>query len=255
MLTGPLGFHTWGGRSTSAVTPDRRQANTASTAPRLAFRMAGRIAMNDALAAASPHARAVPQRLTVVCPSSAKPAGFTSAVASRAASRIGIGAARPAGLGWDRVDALIRNRSRRPRGENCARQSHGLATYEAQSTISPPPELNGTLARPDRPEKGCPTRLRPRRRRRAAPAAAGRPARRRADPRRRDDLRRDEVADDVERRSAHRGSGRRAEAQSDRLGHGCRPSPGSALNHPATAIRPARPRADAARGCRTSITP
>ena len=71
----------------------------------LAFRMAGRIAMQEALAAASPHLLEPVQRLTVVCPSSAT-SRITSAIASRRGQMLGM-APRDGWTGWDRVDALI----------------------------------------------------------------------------------------------------------------------------------------------------
>ena len=60
----------------------------------LAFRMAGRIAMHEALAAAQPHLLEPMHRLTVVCPSSA-----TSRISSGVAGRRG------QMLGWARATA------------------------------------------------------------------------------------------------------------------------------------------------------
>jgi elongation factor G len=108
----------------------------------LAFRMAGRIAMNEALAAASPHLLEPVQRLTVVCPSSAT-SRITSAVASRRGQMLGM-APRDGWTGWDRVDALIPESELGGLEAELRSQSHGLATYEAQ--FDHLAELNGTLA-------------------------------------------------------------------------------------------------------------
>jgi elongation factor G len=108
----------------------------------LAFRMAGRIAMNEALAAASPHLLEPVQRLTVVCPSSAT-SRITSAVASRRGQMLGM-APRDGWTGWDRVEALIPESELGGLEAELRSQSHGLATYEAQ--FDHLAELNGTLA-------------------------------------------------------------------------------------------------------------
>jgi elongation factor G len=108
----------------------------------LAFRMAGRIAMSEALAAASPHLLEPVQRLTVVCPSSAT-SRITSAVASRRGQMLGM-APRDGWAGWDRVDALIPESELGGLEAELRSQSHGLATYEA--VFDHLAELNGTLA-------------------------------------------------------------------------------------------------------------
>jgi len=71
----------------------------------LAFRLAGRIAMQEALAAAQPHLLEPMHKLTVVCPSSAT-SRITSAVAGRRGQMLGMGP-RDGWTGWDRIDALI----------------------------------------------------------------------------------------------------------------------------------------------------
>ena len=71
----------------------------------LAFRLAGRIAMQEALAAAQPHLLEPMHKLTVVCPSSAT-SRITSAVAGRRGQMLGM-APRDGWTGWDRIDALI----------------------------------------------------------------------------------------------------------------------------------------------------
>ena len=108
----------------------------------LAFRMAGRIAMQEALAAASPHLLEPVQRLTVVCPSSAT-SRVTSAIASRRGQMLGM-APREGWTGWDRVDALIPEAELGGLEAELRSQSHGLATYEAE--FDHLAELNGTLA-------------------------------------------------------------------------------------------------------------
>jgi elongation factor G len=108
----------------------------------LAFRMAGRIAMQEALAAASPHLLEPVQRLTVVCPSSAT-SRVTSAIASRRGQMLGM-APRDGWTGWDRVDALIPEAELGGLEAELRSQSHGLATYEAE--FDHLAELNGTLA-------------------------------------------------------------------------------------------------------------
>ena len=71
----------------------------------LAFRLAGRIAMHEALAAAQPHLLEPMHKLTVVCPSSAT-SRITSAVAGRRGQMLGM-APRDGWAGWDRIEALI----------------------------------------------------------------------------------------------------------------------------------------------------
>ncbi|HZB69656.1 MAG TPA: elongation factor G [Sphingomicrobium sp.] len=108
----------------------------------LAFRMAGRIAMNEALAAAQPHLLEPVQRLTVVCPSSAT-SRITSAIASRRGQMLGM-APRDGWTGWDRVEALIPEAELGGLEAELRSQSQGLATYEAE--FDHLAELNGTLA-------------------------------------------------------------------------------------------------------------
>jgi elongation factor G len=108
----------------------------------LAFRMAGRIAMQEALAAASPHLLEPVQRLTVVCPSSAT-SRMSSAVASRRGQMLGMGP-REGWDGWDRVDALIPEAELGGLEAELRSQSQGLASYDAK--FDHLAELNGTLA-------------------------------------------------------------------------------------------------------------
>ena len=137
MLKGPLGFPV----VDVAVTLIDGSYHSVDSSE-LAFRMAGRIAMNEALAAASPHLLEPVQRLTVVCPSSAT-SRITSAVASRRGQMLGM-APRDGWAGWDRVEALIPESELGGLEAELRSQSHGLATYEAQ--FDHLAELNGTLA-------------------------------------------------------------------------------------------------------------
>ena len=108
----------------------------------LAFRLAGRIAMQEALAAAGPHLLEPMHKLTVVCPSSAT-SRITSAVAGRRGQMLGM-APRDGWTGWDRIDALIPEAELSGLEAELRSQSQGLATYEAQ--FDHLAELNGPLA-------------------------------------------------------------------------------------------------------------
>jgi elongation factor G len=108
----------------------------------LAFRLAGRIAMQEALTAAQPHLLEPMHKLTVVCPSSAT-SRITSAVAGRRGQMLGL-APRDGWTGWDRIDALIPEAELSGLEAELRSQSQGLATYEAQ--FDHLAELNGPLA-------------------------------------------------------------------------------------------------------------
>jgi elongation factor G len=108
----------------------------------LAFRLAGRIAMQEALAAAQPHLLEPMHRLTVVCPSSAT-SRITSAIAGRRGQMLGM-APRDGWAGWDRIDALIPEAELSGLEAELRSQSQGLATYEAE--FDHLAELNGPLA-------------------------------------------------------------------------------------------------------------
>ena len=108
----------------------------------LAFRLAGRIAMQEALAAASPHLLEPMHKLTVVSPSSAT-SRITSAIAGRRGQMLGLGP-RDGWAGWDRVDALIPEAELSGLEAELRSQSQGLATYEAE--FDHLAELNGPLA-------------------------------------------------------------------------------------------------------------
>ena len=108
----------------------------------LAFRLAGRVAMQEALAAAHPHLLEPMHKLTVVCPSNAT-SRITSAVAGRRGQMLGMGP-RDGWTGWDRIEALIPEAELSGLEAELRSQSQGLATYEAE--FDHLAELNGPLA-------------------------------------------------------------------------------------------------------------
>jgi len=108
----------------------------------LAFRLAGRLAMQEALAAAQPHLLEPMHKLTVVCPSNAT-SRITSAVAGRRGQMLGM-APRDGWTGWDRIEALIPEAELSGLEAELRSQSQGLATYEAE--FDHLAELNGPLA-------------------------------------------------------------------------------------------------------------
>ena len=108
----------------------------------LAFRLAGRIAMQEALSAAGPHLLEPMHKLTVVCPSNAT-SRITSAVAGRRGQMLGMGP-RDGWTGWDRIEALIPEAELSGLEAELRSQSQGLATYEAE--FDHLAELNGPLA-------------------------------------------------------------------------------------------------------------
>ncbi|HEX6071981.1 MAG TPA: elongation factor G, partial [Sphingomicrobium sp.] len=108
----------------------------------LAFRLAGRIAMHEALSAAHPHLLEPMHKLTVVSPSSAT-SRITSAVAGRRGQMLGMGP-RDGWTGWDRIEALIPEAELSGLEAELRSQSQGLATYEAE--FDHLAELNGPLA-------------------------------------------------------------------------------------------------------------
>jgi elongation factor G len=108
----------------------------------LAFRLAGRIAMQEALGTAQPHLLEPMHKLTVVCPSSAT-SRITSAIAGRRGQMLGM-APRDGWTGWDRIEALIPEAELSGLEAELRAQSQGLATYEAE--FDHLAELNGPLA-------------------------------------------------------------------------------------------------------------
>lgn len=137
MVKGPLGFQV----VDCAVTLIDGSYHSVDSSE-LAFRLAGRIAMQEALTAAQPHLLEPMHKLTVVSPSSAT-SRITSAVAGRRGQMLGLGP-RDGWAGWDRIEALIPEAELSGLEAELRSQSQGLATYEAEfDHLS---ELNGPLA-------------------------------------------------------------------------------------------------------------
>jgi elongation factor G len=137
MRKGPLGFEV----VDCAVTLVDGSYHSVDSSE-LAFRLAGRIAMQEALSAAHPHLLEPMHRLTVVCPSSAT-SRITSAVAGRRGQMLGLGP-REGWTGWDRIEALIPEAELSGLEAELRSQSQGLATYEA--AFDHLAELNGPRA-------------------------------------------------------------------------------------------------------------
>ena len=137
MVKGPLGFQV----VDCAVTLVDGSYHSVDSSE-LAFRLAGRLAMQEALAAAHPHLLEPMHKLTVVCPSSAT-SRITSAVAGRRGQMLGL-APRDGWTGWDRIDALLPEAELSGLEAELRSQSQGLATYEAE--FDHLAELNGPLA-------------------------------------------------------------------------------------------------------------
>jgi elongation factor G len=137
MAKGPLGFPV----VDCAVTLIDGSYHTVDSSE-LAFRLAGRLAMQEALAAAQPHLLEPMHKLTVVCPSSAT-SRITSAIAGRRGQMLGM-SPRDGWTGWDRIEALIPEAELTGLEAELRSQSHGLATYEAE--FDHLAELNGPLA-------------------------------------------------------------------------------------------------------------
>jgi elongation factor G len=137
MAKGPLGFQV----VDCAVTLIDGSYHSVDSSE-LAFRLAGRIAMQEALTAAHPHLLEPMHKLTVVCPSNAT-SRITSAVAGRRGQMLGMGP-RDGWTGWDRIEALIPEAELSGLEAELRSQSQGLATYEAE--FDHLAELNGPLA-------------------------------------------------------------------------------------------------------------
>jgi elongation factor G len=137
MTKGPLGFEVVD-CAVSLVDGSYHSVDSSE----LAFRLAGRIAMQEALNAAGPHLLEPMHKLTVVCPINAT-SRVTSAVAGRRGQMLGM-APRDGWTGWDRIEALIPEAELSGLEAELRSQSQGLATYEAQ--FDHLAELNGPLA-------------------------------------------------------------------------------------------------------------
>ncbi|HEY9554409.1 elongation factor G [Allosphingosinicella sp.] len=108
----------------------------------LAFRTAGRIAMSEALEAASPHLLEPVHRITVTAPGTAT-SRVTSAISSRRGQMLGMGP-REGWSRWDRIEALMPESELQGLDAELRSLSQGLATYEAE--FDHLAELNGKLA-------------------------------------------------------------------------------------------------------------
>jgi elongation factor G len=108
----------------------------------LAFRTAGRIAMQEALAAAQPHLLEPVHRVEVVTPATAT-SKVSSAIAARRGQLLGM-TPRDGWTGWDRIEAMIPEAELQGLEGELRSLSQGLATYEA--SFDHLAELNGALA-------------------------------------------------------------------------------------------------------------
>jgi elongation factor G len=137
MVKGPLGFEVVD-CAVSLIDGSYHSVDSSE----LAFRLAGRIAMQEALGAAQPHLLEPMHKLTVVCPTSST-SRIASAVAGRRGQMLGM-APRDGWTGWDRIEALIPEAELSGLEAELRSQSQGLATYEAE--FDHLAELNGPLA-------------------------------------------------------------------------------------------------------------
>ncbi len=136
-MKGPLGFPV----VDVAVTLTDGSYHTVDSSE-LAFRTAGRIAMAEALAAASPHLLEPVHRVTIYTPGAAT-SRITSAVSSRRGQMLGMGP-REGWSRWDKVEALLPEAELQGLEAELRSLSQGLASYRAE--FDHMAELNGTLA-------------------------------------------------------------------------------------------------------------
>ena len=137
MIKGPLGFPV----VDVAVTLVDGSYHSVDSSE-LAFRLAGRVAMQEAMAQAVPHLLEPVQKLVLVTPSSAA-SRVSSAVASRRGQMLGMGP-REGWTGWDRIEALIPEAELGGLEAELRSMSQGLASYEAE--FDHLAELSGHLA-------------------------------------------------------------------------------------------------------------
>ncbi len=137
MLKGPLGFTVV---DVGVTLLDGSYHSVDSS--ELAFRLAGRAAMQEALAQAVPHLLEPVQKLVLVSPASAT-SRVSSAVASRRGQMLGMGP-RDGWTGWDRIEALIPESELSGLEAELRSMSQGLASYEAE--FDHLAELSGHLA-------------------------------------------------------------------------------------------------------------
>ncbi len=137
MTKGPLGFPV----VDVAVTLIDGSYHTVDSSE-LAFRTAGRIAMSEALASASPHLLEPVHRVTIFTPGSAS-SRITSAIASRRGQMLGM-SPRDGWSRWDRIDALLPESELQGLEAELRSVSQGLESYAAE--FDHLAELNGKLA-------------------------------------------------------------------------------------------------------------
>jgi elongation factor G len=137
LAKGPLGFPV----VDVAVTLTDGSYHTVDSSE-LAFRTAGRIAMSEALAAASPHLLEPVHRVTIFTPGNAT-SRITSAVSSRRGQMLGM-SPREGWSRWDKVEALLPEAELQGLEAELRSLSQGLASYSAE--FDHMSELNGTLA-------------------------------------------------------------------------------------------------------------
>ncbi|HEX8443227.1 MAG TPA: elongation factor G [Allosphingosinicella sp.] len=137
LAKGPLGFPV----VDVAVTLTDGSYHTVDSSE-LAFRTAGRIAMSEALSAASPHLLEPVHRVTIYAPGVAT-SRITSAVSSRRGQMLGMGP-REGWSRWDKIEALLPEAELQGLEAELRSLSQGLASYHAQ--FDHMAELNGKLA-------------------------------------------------------------------------------------------------------------
>ena len=137
VLKGPLGFPV----VDVAVTLIDGSYHTVDSSE-LAFRTAGRIAMSEALAEASPHLLEPVHKVTIFAPGYAT-SRVTSAVASRRGQMLGMGP-REGWSRWDKIEALMPEAELQGLDAELRSLSQGLASYRAE--FDHLAELNGKLA-------------------------------------------------------------------------------------------------------------
>ena len=137
MMKGPLGFPVV---DVAVSLTDGSYHSVDSS--ELAFRTAGRIAMSEALAAASPHLLEPVHRVTVIAPGTAT-SRVTSAISSRRGQMLGMGP-REGWSRWDKVEALMPESELQGLDAELRSLSQGLASYTAE--FDHLAELNGKLA-------------------------------------------------------------------------------------------------------------
>jgi elongation factor G len=125
MAKGPLGFPV----VDVAVTLTDGSYHSVDSSE-LAFRTAGRIAMSDALAAASPRLLEPVHRVTLFTPGGAT-SRVTSAIASRRGQMLGM-APREGWSRWDRIEALLPESELQGLDAELRSLSQGLASYTAE---------------------------------------------------------------------------------------------------------------------------